>query len=127
MLRPLPAWALYGASLMLPLATLAFLITVPHGPLGWLAVPATFLIVARADRMPPRPGATAARVSRASALAILLATGGLHLANALVLAGVVAEMGLVDAVLAVVLIGIGSAYAAGIVGHELVHQRSRGA
>lgn len=125
MFRRFPRWIRYCASLLVPVAVLAFLVTVPHGWPGWLAVPAVLLAITLRDRVgggsasPMVPGRTP------GALLILVAAGALHLGNAIVLAATARGMGLVDFALALLLVGIGTAYAAGIVGHELVHRSSR--
>jgi alkane 1-monooxygenase len=60
--------------------------------------------------------------------ALLFLLGALHTLNAVGLAFAV-HRGLrpADTAIAALLVGLGSAYAAGIVGHELVHRRSRAA
>lgn len=125
MFAPIAPWTRYGLSLLVPLATFGFLVSVPHAWPGWLAVFATLLAFALRDGI----GGDSPQVSggAGASVTILVAAGALHLANAILLVVMVGRMALVDAALAVLLVGIGTAYAAGIVGHEMVHRASRGA
>ena len=121
MRTPILGWLPYGTSLLLPAATYAFVATAPHAWIGWLAVPAVLALVAVAERWLP----DAIAPHRSGSTLLLIVVGALHLANTVALASRVDALGAVDAAIAVVLVGIGTAYGAGIVGHELVHRRAR--
>jgi alkane 1-monooxygenase len=117
-------------SLLLPGTTLAFLATGPHpwyGALPFFGVVVVAVMIDQrspADRRPPAAGLPALPFD---ALLGLLAAGSF--ANVYLTGRLVAEAGLLsaDALVAVLLVGVNTAYSSIVVAHELIHRPSRAA
>jgi alkane 1-monooxygenase len=127
-LAVLRMWGLHSLSLALPLYVLTFLLTGPHpwyASLPWLAMVALlFQIDKRSGPAVHKPveGAPSWPFDL-----ILLALSGLQLATVLLAARLVAQAGLfsADALVTIVLVGLGSGVSAIIVAHELIHRKER--
>jgi alkane 1-monooxygenase len=116
--------ARFVPSLALPIAILAFILTSPHGVAGWVVLVAVVLALIGGDRTAtaePEP----VRRSSAAPDAVLIAAGLLHACSPVALAMCAATMPGPELVASIMLAGVSSAFVGGIVGHELVHRRSR--
>jgi alkane 1-monooxygenase len=119
----LPSFA-FGLGLILPVGTLVFLVTAPHGALALLGVAVVALVLARFDGVRPTPAASApAARARWPLDALLTAIAIAHLVDLALLVRLVRSAGSLDALTAIALVGATTAYSAGIVAHELVHRR----
>jgi alkane 1-monooxygenase len=121
-------WALHLLSFVLPLSTLAFLATAPHGrwaAVPWLAVIVGSVLVDRRSR--PELRQPAARLARRPFDAVLYVLAALQLANVGLGAFVVAAHGFwrIDTLVALLLVGVNSGYSGIVVAHELIHRRER--
>jgi alkane 1-monooxygenase len=118
-------WSPYLLSAALNAGTLAYLATEPH---SWYTRALPLAIVMALVKL-DRPGRTEHQTvprREAAFAAILLGVAGLHLANVVLLVRVLpASIPVIDRLMAVFLVGTGSAYSAVVVAHELVHRRPR--
>jgi alkane 1-monooxygenase len=121
-------WGLHLIALLVPLYVLAFVVTGPHrwyGALPWLAVvPVVVLLDRRSGSAlhQPAPGIAAWPFD-----AMLVVLTALQVANVVLAARMIARGGLlsVDALVALLLVGVNSGYSAIVVAHELIHRKSR--
>jgi alkane 1-monooxygenase len=127
--RVLPSSLGYLLSMLLPLGTLAFLMTTPHHVYSIAPVVVLTLVMLRLDRTGPMgpmgPMDRAPPVAPSQLFAGLLAALAiLHIVNVVLLVYRVGSgLSGVDLATSVLLVGTCSAYSAVIVAHELVHKR----
>jgi len=122
---PLRIWALHLLCFVLPLATLAFTLTGPHS--WWVALlfllPLLGSVVADVwspnEQRQPTPD-----LAKWPFDAVLYVLVALQLANIVLTARLISMSGLfsVDALVAILLVGINSGYSAIVVAHELIHR-----
>jgi alkane 1-monooxygenase len=121
-------WSLHLLCLVLPLTTLGFVLTGPHPwylALPWLGVVVASVLLdnrAAAARGQPLDG-----LPRAPFDALLFVLAAIQLANIALSARLIALSGFwsIDALVAVLLVGINSGYSAIVVAHELIHRPSK--
>jgi len=119
-------WARHLLCFVLPLTTLAFLVTAPHawwGSLPWLAViVASVVLDKRASAELRQPAADLPSAPFDAVLYVLVA---LQLANVGLAAWMVSQHGFfrVDTLTAFFLVGVNSGYSGIVVAHELIHRR----
>jgi alkane 1-monooxygenase len=119
-------WTKHLLCFVLPLTTLAFLLTAPHswwGALAWLGVIVVSVILdkrAAAELRQP-----AADLPAAPFDAVLYALFALQIANVLLAAWMVSQHGFwrMDTLVAFNLVGVNSGYSGIVVAHELIHRR----
>jgi alkane 1-monooxygenase len=117
-------WASYLLGLALPLYNLAFLITGPHRwytSLPWvLVLPALVLL----ERHGPPAGEHAGAVPRWSFDVLLYTASILHVVDLALFGRLILLAGFwsVDTSIGVALVGVGAAYSAVVVAHELIHR-----
>lgn len=121
-------WALHLLCFVVPLATLAYLLTAPHAwwaALPWLGVIAASVaadVYSRAEHRQP-----ARRLARWPFDAVLYALVAIQLANVALAVWQVSQHGFwrVDTLVMWLLVNVSSGYSGIVVAHELVHRRER--
>jgi alkane 1-monooxygenase len=121
-------WALHLLCFVVPLATLAFLLTAPHrwwGALPWLLVIAASVVAdlfAGPERRQP-----ARRLARWPFDAVLYVLVAIQLANVALAVWLVSVHGFwrVDTLVMLFLVNVSSGYSGIVVAHELIHRRER--
>jgi alkane 1-monooxygenase len=118
-------WAAHALALAPPLATFYFLTTAPHGPPAIFSALAVVFLLGLFDRAgnARHPSAAFARATPFDAL--LYVSVVLHGLNVVFLGRLAVRGDVVwwDLLVAMMLVGAGSAYSAVIVAHELIHRR----
>jgi alkane 1-monooxygenase len=115
----------YLLAFVLPLGTMAFLVTAPHpwyGAIPVFLVAALFIGLDRTGTARPRP-----QPRRVTFDLILVGLALLHVANLVAfLFAIRRELAATDLVLAIGMMGTATGYSAIVVGHELIHRRGIG-
>jgi len=127
-LETLRIWCLHLLCFVVPLATLAFLLTAPHsawGALPWLGVIAASVfadVYSRAEHRQP-----AKRLARWPFDAVLYLLVAIQLVNVGLAVWTVSQYGFwrVDTLVMWMLVNVSSGYSGIVVAHELIHRRER--
>lgn len=119
-------WVLHLFSFVLPVTTLAYLLTGPHTPVELVLYAAVVVLSVTADVWSSGDERQPEPMPQWPFDAILYALFALQLVIVALFARHVADVGLltVDAWLAIVLVGSNSGYSAIVVAHELVHRKA---
>ncbi len=127
-LETLRIWSLHLLCFVLPISTLAFLLTAPHrwwGALPWLGVIVGSVILDQ--RSAPEHRQPAARLARWPFDAVLYLLAAMQLACVLLAAYTVSVHGFwrIDTLVMFLLVGVNSGYCGIVVAHELIHRREK--
>ncbi len=127
-IETLRIWSLHLLCFVLPLSTLAFLVTAPHrwwGALPWLAVIIGSVLLD--VRSAPEHRQPAARLARWPFDAVLYVLAAMQLVSVALAAYVVSVNGFwrIDTLVMFLMVGVNSGYCGIVVAHELIHRREK--
>jgi len=121
-------WSLHLLCFVVPVTTLAFLLTAPHrwwGALPWLGVIVASVLID--TRSKPEHRQPAARLARWPFDAVLYVLAVLQLVSVGLAAYTVSANGFwrIDTLVMLLLVGVNSGYSGIVVAHELIHRREK--
>ena len=127
-LETLRIWSLHLLCFVLPVTTLAFLLTAPHrwwGALPWFGVIIASVILD--TRSAPEHRQPAARLARWPFDAVLYVLAAMQFASAALAGDLVSAHGFwrIDTILTRRVVGVNSGYCGIVVAHEMIHRREK--